>query len=364
MHIILDRQRLERVLPVVRNRGPAAKKAPFLRLDAHQGELTISGLAAEAVIPAVVEAPGVLFIRATILRSLLEGLAGEGALECRVTEEAFMVGNLRLPMNPKSLVYFPDRAKAPRTLPGTDRVKVRYGAVVEIRKNKGTKAGARAREDKARAAMPLFDREITQGFELRPPSRAVTRPFPWPAPKQAQTKPPVEEPGVPIVLDGKPSVYKFTPDQLRAVVLSVLGATWRDRRDVIAAAASCLGYRRVSRAIHWGLADVISNMLKDGRLAADGRWIRKAGAAAAAPPDEPGRPSTIKGLDRPQLNEALLAVVGPAWIERDEAIRLAARRLGFGRCGKRILAAFASALTGLLRQGRLEYDGSLIRGKG
>jgi hypothetical protein len=175
MHIVLDRRRLEHVLPVVRDRGPAARKAPFLRLDAHQGELALSGLAAEAVIPAVVKEPGVLFIRATILRSLLEGLAGEGTLDCRVTEEALLVGNLRLAMNPRTLIYFPDRAKAPRILPGAERLKVRYGAVVEIRKNKGTKAGARARKGKAKAAMPLFDKEITQGFELRPPHRAVTR---------------------------------------------------------------------------------------------------------------------------------------------------------------------------------------------
>jgi len=149
-------------------------------LDAHQGELTISGLAAEAVIPAVVEEPGVLFIRATLLRSLLEGAVGERTLDCRVTEEAFMVGNLRLPMNPKSLVYFPDRAKAPRILPGTERLKVRYGAVVEIRKNKGTKAGARARNGKDKEAMPLFDKDITQGFELRPPSPVVTRRLDFP----------------------------------------------------------------------------------------------------------------------------------------------------------------------------------------
>jgi len=271
MHIVFDRRRLERVLPIVRNRGPAAKKARFLRLDAHQGELTISGLAAEAVIPAVVEEPGVLFIRATLLRSLLEGFAGEGSLDCRVTEEAFLLGDLRLPMNPKSLVYFSDRAKAPRILPGTERLKVRYGAVVEIRKNKGTKAGARARKGKDKAAMPLFDREITQGFELRPPSRAVTRRLDFPAAAKGAREPAVALPA----------------------------------------------------------------------------------PTAESPP--------INAFSRDQLKDALLAVVGKKWIERDDAIRAAAGRLGFKRLGKRIRAAFASAVNGLIRQGRLEYDGSLIR---
>ena len=273
MHIVFDKNRLERVLPIVWNRGPAAKKARFLRLDAHQGELTISGLAAEAVIPAVVGEPGVLFIRATLLRSLLEGFAGEGTLDCRVTEEAFLLGDLRLPMNPKSLVYFPDRAKAPCTLPGTERLKVRYGAVVEIRKNKGTKAGARARKGKDKSAMPLFDKDITQGFELRPSSRAVTRRLDFPAAAKGAREPAVAPP------------------------------------------------------------------------------TRKAKAG----------PASIRDFDRDALKEALLAVVGTDWIERDDAIRAAAERLGFARLGKRIRAAFASAVNGLIRQGRLEYDGSLIR---
>jgi hypothetical protein len=276
MHIILDRRRLERVFPVVRDRGPAAKKAPFLRLDAHQGELAISGLAVEAVIPAVVEEPGVLFIQATLLRSLLKGFARETSLDCRVTEEAFMVGNLRLPMNPQSLVYFPDRAKAPRILPGAERLKVRYGAVVERRRNKGARAGARAREGKDKAATPLFDLQITQGFELRPPSRLVTRRIGFAPARKAEAAPP-------------PALAPAAP------------------------------------------------------------------AAREAP-----EPPAIADFDRDQLKAALLAVVGTEWIERDAAIRAAACRLGFERCGKRVRAAIASAITGLLRQGRLRYDGSMI----
>ena len=271
MHIILDRRRLARVLPVVRNRGPAAKKAPFLRLDAHQEELTISGLAVEAGIPAVVEEPGVLFIRATLLRSLLDGFAGKRSLVCRVTEEAFMLGNVRLSLTPESLIYFPDRAKAPRTLPGTERLEVRYGDVVETRRNKGAKAGARAREDKDKAAMPLFDRETTQGFELRPPSRAVTR-----------------------------------------------------RMEFTAATGG----------------------------------VRK---PAVVPPAPAAESLPISAISRDQLKEALLAVVGSDWMDRNDAIRAAAKRLGFGRLSNRIRAAFASAINGLIRQKHLEYDGSLVR---
>ena len=276
MHIVLNRRRLERVFTVVRNRGAAAKAAPFLRLDAHQGELTISGLVVQAVIPAVVEEPGVLFIRATLLRSLLKAFAGEKSLVCRVTEKAFLLGNLRLPMNPKSLIYFPDRAKAPRILPGSEPVEVRYGAVVKTRGNQGAKAGARARNGKDEAAMPLFDREITQGFELRPPSRAVTRRLGFAPAREAGAPPPALAPAPPA-------------------------------------------------------------------------------------PRDASEPLSIADFDRDQLKAALLKVVGAEWIERDEAISLAARHLGFERCGKRIRQAFASAVNGLIRQKHLGHDGSLIR---
>lgn len=83
---------------------------------------------------------------------------------------------------------------------------------------------------------------------------------------------------------------------------------------------------------------------------------------AVTPSPSPERLS-VEDFSRNQLKAALLAVVGTEWIDRDNAIRLAARRLGFERCGSRVRQAFASAVNGLIRQGRLEYDGSLIRGK-
>jgi len=277
MHIIFDRRRFERLLPLVRDRGPAAYRAHFLRLEARNGELAISGLAVEAVIPAVVEEPGVLFIRAKLLRSLVEGSEGE-TVDCRVTEDAFMLGSVRLPMRRKSLVYFSDPAKAPRVLPGTERLKVRYGAVVEPRKNRGTKASAQMREGSDKAAMPLFDREITHGFELRPPSRAVTRRMEFAPARKAEAEP--------------------------------------------------------------------------------------APAPAAPAAREASGPPSIADFDRDQLKAALLAIIDAKWVERDDAIRLAARHLGFERCGSRVRQAFASAVNGLIRQKELQYEGTQVRRKG
>lgn len=80
-----------------------------------------------------------------------------------------------------------------------------------------------------------------------------------------------------------------------------------------------------------------------------------------APPAPAAESLSISTFSRDQLKEALVAVVGTDWVERDDAIRAAARRLGFERCGKRIRAAFASAVNGLIRQGRLRYERTLVR---
>jgi hypothetical protein len=49
------------------------------------------------------------------------------------------------------------------------------------------------------------------------------------------------------------------------------------------------------------------------------------------------------------------------WIEREEAMRLAARRLGFRRTGAAIQERFKSVIRGAILRGLLEYDGNVIR---
>jgi hypothetical protein len=96
---------------------------------------------------------------------------------------------------------------------------------------------------------------------------------------------------------------------------------------------------------------------------------RKAAAEPAPAPTSPAARNasespSIADFDRDQMKEALLAVVGTNWMERDAAIRAAAKRLGFGRLSNRIRAAFASAVNGLIRQKELQYEGTQVRRKG
>jgi hypothetical protein len=69
----------------------------------------------------------------------------------------------------------------------------------------------------------------------------------------------------------------------------------------------------------------------------------------------------IGDYSRDDLINALLSSMGAVWWEREEAIRAAARHLGFKRTGSSIRDAFKSAINGAIRRGLIEYSGSMIR---
>lgn len=70
---------------------------------------------------------------------------------------------------------------------------------------------------------------------------------------------------------------------------------------------------------------------------------------------------SIDEYPRELLVETLVRAVGRTWTERDEAVKLAARQLGFARTGSLIKEEFKSAINSGLRRGVLEKDGTLIR---
>jgi uncharacterized tellurite resistance protein B-like protein len=70
---------------------------------------------------------------------------------------------------------------------------------------------------------------------------------------------------------------------------------------------------------------------------------------------------TIGDYSRELLKKYLVAVMKSVWWDEDEAIRAAARHLGFGKAGPNIQTEFRSAIRGALRQGLLERDGTMIR---
>jgi hypothetical protein len=75
--------------------------------------------------------------------------------------------------------------------------------------------------------------------------------------------------------------------------------------------------------------------------------------------------TSIADYRRDALKDQLLASMqGHAWAERDESIRRFARWLGFRRTGPSIDEAARSVINGLIRDGRLESNGSQIRRRG
>jgi hypothetical protein len=70
---------------------------------------------------------------------------------------------------------------------------------------------------------------------------------------------------------------------------------------------------------------------------------------------------TIGDYPRELLKKHLVGVMKGSWWDEDEAIRAAARHLGFSKAGTNIQAEFRSAIRGALRQGLLERDGTMIR---
>lgn len=73
----------------------------------------------------------------------------------------------------------------------------------------------------------------------------------------------------------------------------------------------------------------------------------------------------IEQYERNLLKEQFLASLsGRPWVERDEAVRAFARWMGFRRTGRSIDQTARSLINGLLREGRLERQGLLIRRPG
>jgi hypothetical protein len=71
--------------------------------------------------------------------------------------------------------------------------------------------------------------------------------------------------------------------------------------------------------------------------------------------------ATIDDYTRNELIDTLLTTISSTWWNREDAIRAAARRLGFRRTGNRITKAFKSAINGAIRRGLLEAEGGFIR---
>ena len=122
----------------------------------------------------------------------------------------------------------------------------------------------------------------------------------------------------------------------------------RDRDTAIRDVAPALGYRRVGARVDEALKKHLRTAVLRGILESDQGELSLLCR-------------TIDGYERDRLVDTLLAAMGSTWWEQSEAIRAAARHLGFRRTGKKIQQAFKSAINGAIRRGLLERDGENLR---
>jgi len=126
----------------------------------------------------------------------------------------------------------------------------------------------------------------------------------------------------------------------------------RSRDAAIVELARALGYQRTGQNIRETLDNAIRTAVRRGILLNDGDGLRL-------------RYRTIEHFeadDRDGLKEQFLASLsGHSWVERDDATVEFARWMGFRRAGQRIVEIAASLINGLLREQRIEAQGSEIR---
>lgn len=123
----------------------------------------------------------------------------------------------------------------------------------------------------------------------------------------------------------------------------------RERDKAIDTLARELGYRRTGTRIYEELDNALRTAVRRGVLASERGAVRLFAR-------------TIERYGRDFLKEQFLASLnGRQWAEREDAVRVFARWMGFRRTGPAIEDAARSLINGLLRDGRLESRGSEIR---
>ena len=125
MFFVVDKPRLKTMLSIVREdhhprRGPEG--GPFLRLEAKDGSLTISGDSVEIEMPATVYEPGVLFLRTTRFRRMLNAIdikiLGTRHLTFQINQDGMVFADVRFGFDVLDMLLYLNPMQAPKRHPG------------------------------------------------------------------------------------------------------------------------------------------------------------------------------------------------------------------------------------------------------
>ncbi len=116
MFIVIDKNRLARLIAITRDdRRPKERgeNGPFLRIEAGGDSIRITGRQVEAIVPATVHEPGVLFLRVTLFRRLLRAMSAPGFIAIQANQDGIMFGDTRIAPNAVDMLLYVDPATAP-----------------------------------------------------------------------------------------------------------------------------------------------------------------------------------------------------------------------------------------------------------
>jgi hypothetical protein len=120
MFFVIDKSRLQRVIRIVREDRTLrtqGQDSPFMRLAADGDQLIVSGHRIEGAFPATVYESGVVFIRTTLFRRLLDTFIDEKFLSLQVDKEGLHIGNVFLSFDAADMVLFSNVEQAPTRWP-------------------------------------------------------------------------------------------------------------------------------------------------------------------------------------------------------------------------------------------------------
>lgn len=212
-----------------------------------------------------------------------------------------------------------------------------------------------------------IDRELRRTAEEKMPSEWAKGPKCWDLMQQLElaipAPPPVEL--LPTAIDLESGIRSIIRSQIdgeptRETVVDsdewILGlrdvfsdGDTRDRDEAIVELARRFGFRRTGPKIREEIDKLLRSAVRRGILVSNGNGIVLAA-------------SKITDYERDFLKDQFIASLpSRGWIERTESIRGFARWLGYRRTGSTIDETTRSIIAGLIRESRIESDGSRIR---
>jgi hypothetical protein len=117
MFFVVEKAKLQRNIAIVRDdrtKKSSGSAGPYMRLEANDDYLKLDGVEASAKFPATVYEPGVLFLKITIFRRLLNTIIDEQFLSVQVSGNELLLDRVRMPMESNDMLLYanPDQAPA------------------------------------------------------------------------------------------------------------------------------------------------------------------------------------------------------------------------------------------------------------